>query len=452
MYGVSANITYGTIIFVILMELLVGLSVVLALDPYTDSKRKKMFATIFVLVFALIMQNLGEFWLVKYHHNPLLRTVLATLGYSLRPLILLSFAYLTFPEGKHTVAWILVVLNVLMHCTSFFTDIVFTIDEVGWRGGPLNFWCLMTSGILLVYLVGLMLFKFKWRQFKEIIFHVFWMTLIVAGIIADSLWNESQWVDYLTVSVTIATVLSYMWFHQRFVHEYETRLMEARRMQLVLSQIQPHFIYNTLSSIRSIEGNPEETKRAITEFANYIRGNLSALDGKELIPFSEELDFVKDYVSLQQRRFPNRINVIYDITDKDFMVPPLTVQILVENAIKHGILVRYDSGLVIVQTRLERNNHVIVVSDDGVGFDVKKLDNTDRVGLRAVRNRLEYYLEGTLFIESEVGHGTDVVIEIPYSSQKKQAEQAKPEASDKRPEKPETPEKREKNDEDTDRR
>ena len=223
-------------------------------------------------------------------------------------------------------------------------------------------------------------------------------------------------------------------------------------MQLVLSQIQPHFIYNTLSSIRSIEGNPEETKRAITEFANYIRGNLSALDGKELIPFSEELDFVKDYVSLQQRRFPNRINVIYDITDKDFMVPPLTVQILVENAIKHGILVRYDSGLVIVQTRLERNNHVIVVSDDGVGFDVKKLDNTDRVGLRAVRNRLEYYLEGTLFIESEVGHGTDVVIEIPYSSQKKQAEQAKPEASDKRPEKPETPEKREKNDEDTDRR
>ena len=187
-------------------------------------------------------------------------------------------------------------------------------------------------------------------------------------------------------------------------------------MKLLLSQVQPHFIYNSLSSIRNIEGNPEETKRAITEFANYIRGNLAALDGKELIPFSTEMEYVKDYISLQQRRFPDRIDVDIDLADVDFSVPPLTVQILVENAIKHGITARYEKGTITIKTYREKNNHVIRVIDDGVGFDTKTLEKTDRVGLRAVRNRLEYYLEGKISIESQIGKGTDVTIKIPYAS------------------------------------
>ena len=406
-------VTYGTIIFVTLVGSLVGLSIILGLDAYMDKRRKRIFIAIIVLVFLQIMQNLTEFYFTEYYINPPVRTIFAVLGYSLRPAILVLFAHLLLPQSKHTISWVLVAINVLMHLSAFFTDIVFTIDEVGWRGGPLNFWCLLTSAVILVYILGIIIFHYKDKQWKDIVFHVFWLSAVVLAVVADSVWNKRQWVDYLTISMVCVTVFSYLWFHNRFVKEYEADIIEKQRMRLVLSQVQPHFIYNTLSSIRNIEGNPDETKRAITEFANYIRGSLAALDGKERVPFSQEISFVKDYVALQQRRFPDHFVVKYDIQDEDFSIPPLTVQILVENAIKHGILVRYDPGTITIHSHSDAENHIVYVGDDGVGFDTETLEKNDRVGLRAVRNRLEYFLGGTVTVESEIGQGTTVTLTIP---------------------------------------
>lgn len=406
-------VTYGTIIFVTLVGSLVGLSIILGLDAYMDKRRKRIFIAIIVLVFLQIMQNLTEFYFTEYYINPPVRTIFAVLGYSLRPAILVLFAHLLLPQSKHTISWVLVGINVLMHLSAFFTDIVFTIDEVGWRGGPLNFWCLLTSAVILVYILGIIIFHYKDKQWKDIVFHVFWLSAVVLAVVADSVWNKRQWVDYLTISMVCVTVFSYLWFHNRFVKEYEADIIEKQRMRLVLSQVQPHFIYNTLSSIRNIEGNPDETKRAITEFANYIRGSLAALDGKERVPFSQEISFVKDYVALQQRRFPDHFVVKYDIQDEDFSIPPLTVQILVENAIKHGILVRYDPGTITIHSHSDAENHIVYVGDDGVGFDTETLEKNDRVGLRAVRNRLEYFLGGTVTVESEIGQGTTVTLTIP---------------------------------------
>lgn len=406
-------VTYGTIIFVTLMSSLVGLSVIISLDTYMDKRRKGIFIAVIVLVFLQIMQNLTEFYFTEYYTNPPVRTIFAVLGYSLRPAILVLFAHLLLPQSKHTVSWVLVGINVLMHLSAFFTDIVFTIDEVGWRGGPLNFWCLLTSAVLLVYMLGIIIFHYKDQQWKDIVFHLFWLSAVVFAVVADSVWNKRQWVDYLTISMVCVSVFSYLWFHNRFVKEYEADIIEKQRMRLVLSQVQPHFIYNTLSSIRNIEGNPDETKRAITEFANYIRGSLAALDGKERVPFSQEISFVKDYVALQQRRFPDHFVVKYDIQDEDFSIPPLTVQILVENAIKHGILVRYDPGTITIHSHSDAENHIVYVGDDGVGFDTETLEKNDRVGLRAVRNRLEYFLGGTVTVESEIGQGTTVTLTIP---------------------------------------
>lgn len=406
-------VTYGTIIFVTLVGSLVGLSIILGLDAYMDKRRKRIFIAIIVLIFLQIMQNLTEFYFTEYYINPPVRTIFAVLGYSLRPAILVLFAHLLLPQSKHTISWVLVAINVLMHLSAFFTDIVFTIDEVGWRGGPLSFWCLLTSAVLLVYMLGIIIFHYKDKQWKDIVFHVFWLSAVVLAVVADSVWNKRQWVDYLTISMVCVTVFSYLWFHNRFVKEYEADIIEKQRMRLVLSQVQPHFIYNTLSSIRNIEGNPDETKRAITEFANYIRGSLAALDGKERVPFSQEISFVKDYVALQQRRFPDHFVVKYDIQDEDFSIPPLTVQILVENAIKHGILVRYDPGTITIHSHSDAENHIVYVGDDGVGFDTETLEKNDRVGLRAVRNRLEYFLGGTVTVESEIGQGTTVTLTIP---------------------------------------
>ena len=136
----------------------------------------------------------------------------------------------------------------------------------------MHYWCLATSVLLLGYLLYLTIKNYKKTEIKEIIFHLFWILLIIAGNIADIFVNvQSQWVDYLTISMATVTVFSYIWFHQRFVREYQANFIAEQRMKIVLSQIQPHFIYNALSSIQNIEGNPEETKKAITEFVLYSR-------------------------------------------------------------------------------------------------------------------------------------------------------------------------------------
>lgn len=409
-------VVYGTIIFATLTMLFIGLSVILGLDTYTGKKRKKLFVLIIVLVFLHMMQNYCEFWLSRYHQADTWRNVLAVFGYSVRPAILTLYAHMVSPKKKHVGAWCLVGLNFVMYLTSFWTDIVFTIDDNHWRGGPLSFWCMMTSGILLAYLVFLVILKYKKEraQIQEMFFHFFWIVLILAGVAADYFFNKAwQCVDYLTISMVGVTVFSYIWFHQGYVREYQVNFVAEQRMRLMMSQIQPHFIYNALNTIQNMEGNPEETKSAIGDFANYIRGNLAILEGQELITFEKEMELVKNYVSIQQLRFADRINAVYDITDKDFSVPPLSVQILVENAIKHGILVRYEPGVIAVRSYRDKNFHVVTVTDNGVGFDTTKLENTNRVGLRAVKNRVEYFLNGVVSIESEIGKGTVVTIKIP---------------------------------------
>ena len=123
------------------------------------------------------------------------------------------------------------------------------------------------------------------------------------------------------------------------------------KIKLMLSQIQPHFMYNSLSAISTlITIDPEKAQEALDRFTAYLRANISSLSAEKLIPFEDELQHIETYVALEKLRFNNRINVVYDIQTKNFSVPPLTIQPLVENAIKHGILKKLEGGTVTLRT------------------------------------------------------------------------------------------------------
>ena len=118
------------------------------------------------------------------------------------------------------------------------------------------------------------------------------------------------------------------------------------KIKLMLSQIRPHFIYNSLSSITTlIEIDPKKAQEALDNFTDYLRMNLSSITETKLIPFEYELKHIKTYVELEKIRFNDRINIIYDIKSMDFNVSPLSIQPIVENAIKHGILKKIEGGL-----------------------------------------------------------------------------------------------------------
>lgn len=200
----------------------------------------------------------------------------------------------------------------------------------------------------------------------------------------------------------------------------ELKLQESQ-IAIMLSQIQPHFLYNTLNSIYQLcEMNPMRARSMVNFFAEYLRNNLSSLEEPGLISFETELSHIKTYLEIEKIRFEDTLDIEYDIKCDEFSLPVLTVQPIVENAVKHGTSKKRGGGKVIISTEKDEENYIIKVYDTGCGFDptVSKNDGKSHIGIENVRQRLANMCEGTLTIESEIGVGTLVTITIPNGGKK----------------------------------
>lgn len=197
--------------------------------------------------------------------------------------------------------------------------------------------------------------------------------------------------------------------------ELEKEVAEIN-MTLMLSQIQPHFLYNALNSIKYlIKKDPQKAESTVVKFSGYLRSNMDSLTQKEPITFSKELEHVKNYADIEMIRFGDRLNIEYDIKVTDFTVPPLTLQPIVENAIKHGVTQKAEGGTVKIKTWETASYNVVCVEDDGVGFDIneEKNDGRSHVGVTNIKKRLGVMLDASIEIESIIGKGTTVIIKIP---------------------------------------
>ena len=205
---------------------------------------------------------------------------------------------------------------------------------------------------------------------------------------------------------------------QRSRLEAEKNIMEAElkesRVAIMLSQIQPHFIYNTLGTIeRMCLKDPQKANELVRNFSLYLRGNFSELDSITPIRFAEELKHVEHYANIEKVRFPD-MNIEYEIEATEFVLPALSVQPLVENAIKHGLMRLETGGTVAIRSYETPTHFCVSVTDDGVGFDPDlPIDEKKHVGLRNIRGRLNAMVDGELILESKPGVGTKAVIMIP---------------------------------------
>lgn len=199
------------------------------------------------------------------------------------------------------------------------------------------------------------------------------------------------------------------------LQEKEQQLLQSR-ISILISQIQPHFLYNTLTVICGLcDENPKEAKKVTSEFADYLRHNLDTLNQSTPIPFLDELQHTQLYLSIEKRRFEEKLCIVYDIKIKDFPIPSLTLQPLVENAVKHGITKKKNGGTVTIATKEREDCYEITIMDDGVGFDpAQPLSEPElHIGIKNVHDRLWSMCGGTLTIDSEAGRGTTAMIEIP---------------------------------------
>lgn len=220
----------------------------------------------------------------------------------------------------------------------------------------------------------------------------------------------------LGVLLCVQTLFMMLYHDRELDLARQERELSESRMDVMLSQIQPHFLYNALAVIQDMcsEKAPEAAQTTV-EFAEFLRGNLDSLSRKSPIPFQQELHHTKNYLSLEQKRFGERLQVEYDIQADAFFVPALTLQPIVENAVQHGVSKREEGGTVRISTHETADSYIVNIDDNGVGFDPnEKMDGSRaHIGIMNVKKRLEILCGGTLDISSVPNQGTSAVITIP---------------------------------------
>lgn len=192
--------------------------------------------------------------------------------------------------------------------------------------------------------------------------------------------------------------------------------LEEFRMKFMSRQMESHFFSNVLIAIQDLcYTEPELAADTIGLFYSYLRSNMNLLEQSGTISFSYERDYILTYMKIQRICFGEEIEYVEDIKFDDIKIPPLTIQPLIENAFRHGVRKRSGSGIIKLSTFCEDENIFILIEDNGVGFDINKLNELPCVfsSTRNIVYRLEKLCAAKVSFESEIGVGTRVTIKIP---------------------------------------
>ncbi len=201
-------------------------------------------------------------------------------------------------------------------------------------------------------------------------------------------------------------------YQERLLRKREVELRDAK-VQALVNQIRPHFIYNTLVSVYELcRVEPKRAMQVIDDFITYLQSKYSGIDVKEPIPFGEELDHVQAYLEVETVLHGDDLSVEYDTETTDFCLPPLTLQPIVENAVKYGVGSGHRPEHILIRTRVVENGVRITVEDNGPGYDPRP-DSEVHVGLQNVRQRLDMMCSGTLDIELRPEGGTRATLFLP---------------------------------------
>lgn len=317
--------------------------------------------------------------------------------------LLLTFIYCAFPKMVYTPFY-----NVILQLATLPLDI-----------------------ILLGYLTDSIA-----RKVPYSVFYTLGYIAILSGLLIDCFYTNGliayDAASYLPLLFALFVLTFSVIFIKRITEIYNSALKAAEldrqltnaNTAIMVSQIQPHFLYNALNTIKYlIKHDPKKAENALISFSYYLRGNMESLTQKSPIPLSDEIEHVKHYSDIELLRFGNKIRVEYDIQCSDFAVPALTIQPIVENAIKHGITKKPDGGTVKISAFETDSQYCITIDDDGVGFCVESPDYSDdeyhaHIGISNVAKRLKHMVNATFDIQSCEDEGTHVTIKIPKTEGK----------------------------------
>ena len=326
--------------------------------------------------------------------------------------------YVVDPEkklrGYRTFINVVSLLSLALLVISQFTGLYYTIDDANlYQRSPGYFisflpaWSIMLADMrLLVRYRHVLTAKQK---------YAFWFYFLVP--LAMAVVQLYVYGLYLVMYATVMSAVVLLAFIiSDTAEQYHRREREIAQLRLnaALKQIRPHFMYNTLTSIYVLcQDDPQQAMGVIESFIQYLRGNYNGLSATQPVSFEDELRHTQAYLSVEQMRFTDNLTVDYDLQDTRFSLPALSLQPIVENAVKHGVAATGKPTRILIHTAVENGLHTVTVTDDGPGFDVSILDKSRDGAIQSVRDRLKYMCGGTLTVGSTPGIGTTVTLSIP---------------------------------------
>ena len=221
--------------------------------------------------------------------------------------------------------------------------------------------------------------------------------------------------ELISVGVAICALSMFFIILSDQIGQYlrQQREIAHQRATIMVLQMRPHFIYNTMMSIYYLcKQDPDLAQEVTLNFTTYLRKNFTAIASEGLIPFSEELEHTRAYLTVELAQFEERLFVEYDTPHTDFGVPPLTLQPIVENAVKHGMDPDSEPLHILIRSIRTDFGSEIIVANDGTDYEPDD-DDEPHVALRNIQQRLEMMCRGQLTIIPRKGGGTVVKVTIP---------------------------------------
>ncbi len=306
--------------------------------------------------------------------------------------------------------WALYFIEVII--AQFTPWFYYTTPDYQFERGP-GYWVglLPLIFIMVLNLAGVIRRRDKLSRKYYIVFLIHLIPLGIAIVIHSIIYNFLVLDTGLTLSMLVMFAIILLDNVDRYMRQQ--REIAHQRASVMVLQMRPHFIHNTMTSIYYLCGqDPKKAQQVTLDFNTYLRRNFTAIASDHTIPFSEELEHTRAYLAVEQAQFEDRLFVDYDTPHTLFRLPPLTLQPIVENAVKHGMDPDAEPLRIAIRTRSTDNGSEITVSDNGPGFEPAD-DKEPHIALANIQQRLEMMCGGKLAIQPRAEGGTVVRVTIP---------------------------------------
>ena len=391
-------------------------------DKGLDSRSNSIMRNMLFINLALLMCTMGT-WLVEGKPEYETLDYALTFGASALPFLMAVLyteytIYFISIKGPFYKRFLIIVkatcaAAVALNFVSIFNSMFFTCEGGVYGLGPYFWLDAMFPAYLIVPIIFLILRESKSLGKKNTV------QLISYGVIpvVSALIIPTPEFDSLCLAITLAVIMLYVTVYanrSRLLAEKEQEMGDLH-VSVMLSQIQPHFLYNALGVIQDMcHDNAPDAEEATVQFSEFLRGNVDSLKIKEPIPFKRELAHTRNYLAIEKKRFGDRLDVKYDIGADDFRLPALTLQSVVEKAVRYGIMHWETKCTVVITTRETDSRYVIRVFDDGGGVSAVGRDQgSSHTWLDNIRARLRIMCGGDITLKKYPDDYAMVEITIP---------------------------------------